>query len=257
MNDVGLAFHQFRYDQKTFWRDPTAVFFTVVLPLIFLFIFVTIFGNERLESRGNIKLSTYYVPGLVTLGVISATFVSLAITLTELRENGILKRVRGTPVPSWVFIAGQIGTALVTAFLLVLVLTGLGRVLYGVALPGETLPGVVLALLVGAASFCCLGIALTSVVPTANSAPAVTNAIVLPLYFISGIFFSMDEAPGWLQSVADVFPIVHLSEAMLTAFDPRTEGAGIEFGHLGIVALWGLGGLIVAARFFRWTPRSA
>jgi ABC-2 type transport system permease protein len=254
-NEVRLAFHQFRYDQKTFWRDPTSVFFTVALPLIFLFIFVTIFGNERLESRGDVKLSTYYVPGLVTLGVISATFVSLAISLTELRESEVLKRVRGTPVPSWVFIAGQIGTALVVAFLLVVVLTGLGRVLYGVDLPGATLPGVVLTLVVGAASFCCLGIALTAAIPTANSAPAVTNAVVLPLYFISGIFFSMDDAPQWLQTVADVFPIVHFAEALFTAFDPATDGPGIELGHLAIVAAWGLAGLVVAIRAFRWTPR--
>lgn len=255
MNDLRLAFHQFRYDQKTFWRDPATVFFTVALPLIFLFIFVTIFGNERLESRGNIELSTYYVPGLVTLGVISATFVSLAISLTQLRENEVLKRVRGTPVPSRVFIAGQIGTAVVVAFLLVVVLTGLGRILYGVDLPGATLPGVILTLVIGGASFCALGIALTTIIPTENAAPAITNAVVLPLYFISGIFFPIDEAPGWLRTVADVFPIVHLAEALFTAFDPAADGPGIEVGHLAIVAAWGLAGLVVAVRFFRWTPR--
>ena len=103
MSGAALVFHQFRYDQKTFWRDPASVFFTVLLPLIFLFIFATIFGNETIDELGGIKVSTYYVPAIITLAMISATLVSPVISLTQDRENGVLKRVRGTPLPSWVF----------------------------------------------------------------------------------------------------------------------------------------------------------
>ncbi len=249
--------HQFRYDVKTFWRDPAAIFFTVALPVVFLLVFVTIFGNDTLESRGGIKLSTYYVPGITALAVISATFVSLAIRLTELRETGVLKRLRGTPLPAWVFIAGRAVTASVVSLVLVVVLVGLGRILYGVEVPGSTLPGFVLALLVGAMSFCCLGFALTVVIPTANAAPAVTNAFSLPLYFISGIFFPIDAAPGWLQTVAGIFPVAHLSQALFTAFDPATRGPGIAIEDLAVVAAWGAGGLAIALWRFRWTPRSS
>ncbi len=255
MSDLRLVLHQFRYEQKTFRRDSAAVFFTVLLPVVFLVIFATVFGNETLESR-DIKLSTYYVPGIVALQIVSATFVALAINLTTLRERGTLKRLRGTPVPAWVFVAGQIGNALVVAFLATVVLVALGRILYGVAIPGSTLPGVVVTLVLGAAAFSALGIALTAVIPTANSAPAITNALVLPLYFISGIFFPVEDAPGWLTTVASLFPVAHLAEALLTAFDPATDGLGFAPQHLGVLALWGAAGTIVAVRAFRWTARA-
>lgn len=141
MTGARLVAHQFRYDQKTFWRDPAAVFFTVALPLIFLFIFVTIFGNDSLQIRGReIKGSTYYLPGIITLALVFATFVNLAISLTSGRERGLLKRVRKTPLPPWAFMAGRIATSIVVTLALTLVLAVLGRLIYGVAIPGSTLP---------------------------------------------------------------------------------------------------------------------
>lgn len=257
MSAVRLLLHQFRYDAKTFWRDPAALFFTVALPVIFLLVFVTIFGNETLESRGGIKLATYYVPGIAALAIISATFMSLSIGVTELRERGVLKRLRGTPLPAWAFIAARAATAAVVSVALVVVLVALGRIVYGVSVPESTLPGFLLALVVGAASFCALGFALTVVIPTANAAPAVANAFSLPLYFISGLFFPIDQAPEWLQTVAGVFPVAHLSEALFTAFDPSTRGLGIALADLAVVAAWGAAGLAIAVWKFRWTPRSA
>ncbi len=259
MSAARLIWHQFRYDQKTFWRDPAAVGFTIAFPLIFLFIFVTIFGNESIRgaSGKEIKGSTYYVPGIVALGLISATYVNLAITLTALRERGVLKRVQSTPLPRWVFIAGRMGTSVVVAFLLAALLVLLGRLVYGVSVPGSTLPGVLLALLIGAASFCSLGFAISAAIPTENSAPPITNAIILPLYFISGIFIPSSEIPEAMSRVADVFPIKPLFDALLTAFDPNTPGVGIAAGELAIVAAWGIAGLTIAAKRFRWTPRGS
>jgi len=109
MSGVALALHEFRFDQKTFWRNPASVFFTVMLPVIFLLIFATIFGNDRIDELGGVKTTTYYVPAIISLAVVSATMQSLAISLTVDRENGLLKRIRGTPLPSRVFIAGRIG----------------------------------------------------------------------------------------------------------------------------------------------------
>ncbi len=135
MSAVSLAIHQFRYDQKVFWRNPASVFFTVLLPVIFLFIFAEIFGNDEIEQLGGIKTTTYYVPAIITLGVVSATTQSLAIRLATDRENGILKRSRGTPLPSWVFIAGRIGNAIVISVLGLVVVAGLGRIIYGIEIP--------------------------------------------------------------------------------------------------------------------------
>jgi ABC-2 type transport system permease protein len=252
-----LVAHQFRFDQKTFWRNPASVFFTVLLPIIFLFIFATIFGNDTIEELGGVKTTTYYVPAILTLAVISATMVSPAISITADRETGVLKRVRGTPLPSWVFIAGRVGNALVISLLMLVVVTVLGRIVYGVTIPGETLPAVLVTLLVGAASFACLGFAMTVIIPSEQAAPAVTNAIALPLYFISGIFIPESEIPDGVLHFADVFPFRHFFEAFFAAFDPNTTGVGFEWGNLAIVAAWGLAGLVVAALFFRWTPRES
>jgi ABC-2 type transport system permease protein len=254
MTGLALAAHQFHYDQKVFWRNPASVFFTVMLPLIFLFIFATIFGNDDIEERG-VKTTTYYVPAIITLAVISATTQSLAINLTQDRERGLLKRARGTPLPTPVFVAGRVGNSLVVSVLMVILVAVIGKLVYDVSLPDQTVPAVLVTLAVGAAAFSCLGFALTTIIPSEDAAPAVTNATVLPLYFISGVFIPDSEIPQGVLSVADLFPIRHFFEAFFTAWDPNTTGAGIEWGQLAIVAAWGVFGLLVALRLFRWEPR--
>jgi ABC-2 type transport system permease protein len=249
-----LALHQFRYDQKVFWRNPASVFFTVMLPLIFLFIFATIFGNDEIEELG-VNTTTYYVPAIVALAVISATTVALAINLTTDRERGLLKRVRGTPLPTPVFVSGRIGNSLVISFLMVVLIAVLGSLVYGVSLPDQTIPALLVTLAVGAFAFSCLGFALTTIIPNEDAAPAVTNAIVLPLYFISGIFIPDSEIPEGVVHVADVFPVRPFFQAFFTAWDPNTTGAGFEWGHLAVVAAWGVAGLIIAMLAFRWEPR--
>jgi ABC-2 type transport system permease protein len=256
MSAAALAWHQFRYDQRIFWRSPASVFFTVLLPIIFLVIFASIFGNETIEERGNLKVSTYYVPGIMTLAVVSATLVSLAISLVEAREAGRLKRVRGTPLPTWAFVAGRIGNAIVVSLLMVVIVTAIGKLLYDVAVPDETVPALLVTLLVGAFSFSCLGFALTAAIPSEEAAPPITNFVVLPLYFLSGVFIPETEIPEGVLEVADLFPIRHFFEAFLAAFDPATVGAGFEWDNLAVVAAWGAAGLVIAARTFRWAPRS-
>jgi len=254
VSDAALVLHQFRYDQRTFWRRPAAVFFTVGFPLILLLIFATIFGNDTIAARGGIKTSTYYVPAIVSLAVIAATMVSPAMSITIERENGLLKRVRGTPLPPWVFIAGRVGNALVVSVLMLVLVTALGRIVYGAAIPTSTIPAVLVTLVVGAAAFSCLGFALTCIIPSEDAAPAITNAIALPLYFISGVFIPENEIPSGVLNVADAFPIRHFFEAFFAAYEPGA-GSGFELGHLAIVAAWGLLGLVVALRYFRWMPR--
>ncbi|MGH9178864.1 MAG: ABC transporter permease [Acidimicrobiales bacterium] len=256
MTGAALVWHQFRYDQKTFWRQPESVFFTVALPLIFLFLFVSIFGNDPISiGDQEVKGSTYYVPGIVTLSLVSATVLNLAISLTFARERGLLKRVRSTPLPPSVYVAGRIGTASGVSVLLVAAVVLLGWLVYDVTLPTRTIPAVVVATLVGTASGCALGFALTTVIPTEQAAPAVTNAVILPLYFFSGVFIPNDDIPEVMQRIGDLFPVKHIFQAVLTAFDPATTGAGFAWGHLAVVAAWGLLGLLVTVQRFRWAPR--
>ena len=256
MTGPALAWHQFRYDQRTFWRSPASVFFTVMFPLLFLVIFNGLFGNDDIDALG-IPVSTYYVPGIITLAVVSATTQSLAINLTADREAGRLKRIRATPLPAWAFVAGRVGNSFVTSVLMVVLVTAIGRVFYDVPLPGETIPALLLTLMVGAGAFSCLGFALTAVIPTEEAGPPITNVVLLPLYFISGVFVPESEIPEGALHAADLFPVRHFFEAFLAAWDPATSGPGFEWLDLAIVAAWGAFGLAVAVRWFRWSPREA
>jgi len=255
MNDAGRATAQLRADLRIFRRNPAALFFTAILPVIFLCLFVGIFGNEKLEEYDNIRSATLQVPSFMALAVISASFVALAIGFTRTRESGVLKRVRGTPVPPWIVIAGRIGTSLVTTVVITVVLMAIGKLAFDVALPTHTLPGLIATLALGAATFCALGIAFTRVIPSEDAAPAMTNAIVLPLYFISGVFVPFRQLPEGIQKVAEVLPAQPFVEALRITFDPHTTGAGFSGENLLKLGIWGAAGVILAVRFFLWTPR--
>ncbi len=254
---MSLVWHQFRYDQKVFWRNPASVFFTVAFPLILLLIFATVFGSDTLELDGTtIETTTYYVPAIIVLATISATMQSLAMSLVIAREEGRLKRGRGTPMPSWVFIAGRVGNSVVVALLMLVLIAALGRLLYDVPVPWDRLPAIVLTLVVGAAAFCCLGVALTAAIPSQDAAAPIVNALLLPLYFLSGIFIPDSQLPSGVIHFADAFPLRHFFEAFFAAYVPATGGgSGVEWGNLAAVAAWGAAGLLIAVRYFRWTPR--
>jgi ABC-2 type transport system permease protein len=252
---VSLVLHQFRYDQKIFWRNPASVFFTVMFPVILLLIFATVFGGQTVNVRGGIKTTAYYVPAIITLAVISATMQSLAMSLVIAREDGRLKRGRGTPMPAWVFIAGRIGNSAVVALLMLALMAAIGRLLYGVAIPWSQLPQIVVTLLIGAASFCCLGIALTAAIPSQDAAAAIVNALLLPLYFLSGVFIPEDQLPNGVITFADLFPVRHFFDAFFDAYVPA-GGPAVSWDNLAVVAAWGIAGLLLAIKFFRWTPRS-
>jgi ABC-2 type transport system permease protein len=255
MSGLALVAHQFRYDQKAFWRNPASVFFTVAFPVILLLIFATVFGDETVDVGGGIETTTYYVPAIITLSVISATMQSLAMSLVIAREDGRLKRGRGTPMPAWVFIAGRIGNSVVVALLMLVLIAALGRLAYGVDVPWERLPAIVLVLVVGAATFCCLGIAITAAIPSQDAAAPIVNALLLPLYFLSGVFIPDDQLPSGVIHFADAFPVRHFFEAFFSAYVPA-GGTELEWGNLAVLAAWGVGGLLLAARCFRWAPRS-
>ncbi len=257
MNGLALVAHQFRYDQKAFWRNPASVFFTVAFPVVLLLIFATVFGDETVDIAGGIETTTYYVPAIITLSVISATMQSLAMSLVIAREDGRLKRGRGTPMPSWVFIAGRIGNSIVVALLMLALIAALGRIAYDVPIPWEQLPAIVVTLVIGAAAFCCLGIALTAAIPSQDAAAPIVNALLLPLYFLSGVFIPDDQLPSGVIHFADAFPVRHFFEAFFNAYVPAAGGgAGLEWGNLAAVAAWGAAGLLLAVRYFRWAPRS-
>jgi len=251
---MSMVWHQLRYDQKIFWRNPAAVFFTVLFPIVLLLIFATVFGDQTIDVAGGIEITTYYVPAIITLAVVSATMQTLAMSLVIAREEGRLKRGRGTPMPAWVFIAGRVGNSIVVAALMLALVALLGKLLYGVPIPWGRAPELFVVLVVGAASFCCLGIALTAAIPTQDAAAPIANVILLPLYFLSGVFIPDDELPSGVIEFADHFPIRPFFQSFFDAYVPGSAQS-LAWDHLAVVAIWGVGGLLLAVRFFRWTPR--
>jgi ABC-2 type transport system permease protein len=258
VNDAPLVAHQLRYDLLVNWRNPQSRFFTIVLPVIFLVLLTSLFGNHTTHVNGSpIKNSTFYVPGISTLGVVAVSFVNLVITIVALRESGVLKRRRSTPVPAWVLIASRALTAVILSIVVVVVLVAIGRILYGVHIPSGTLPAFLLGVVVGAACFCCLSFAAASFIRNEDSAQPIIQAIVLPLYFISGVFVPKNQLSSTLRDIASVFPISHLNNIFFKAFNPATRGVGIAGHDLLILAIWGVGGLVVALWRFSWSPLAA
>ena len=251
---MSLLLHQLRYDQKVFWRNPAAVFFTVLFPVVLLLIFATVFGDKTIGGKDGIKVTTYYVPAIITLSVVSATMQTLAMSLVIAREDGRLKRGRGTPMPAWVFVAGRVGNSIVVSVLMLALVSVLGKLLYDVPIPWSRAPDLLVVLVVGAASFCCLGIALTAVIPSQDAAAPIVNALLLPLYFLSGIFIPDDELPSGVIDFANHFPIRPFFQSIFDAYLPG-NGPALAWDHLLVVAIWGVAGLLLAIRFFRWTPR--
>jgi ABC-2 type transport system permease protein len=253
---LALVLHQARYDLRAFLQNKQGRFFTLLLPLVFLVIFVSVFGNHTVGPQ-HVKASTYYVPGISALAVISASFVNLVISITAQRETGVLRRRRATPVPAWVLIAGRTLTAIVVSLTVMTALLAIGRFAYGVYLPATAIPAIALTAILGSATFCILGYALTTTIASADAAQPTVQAIVLPLYFISGVFIPNASLPGGLRHLAEVFPVQHLASGLHHAYDPAVHGSGLVWTDLAVLALWALAGLAIALRRFNWAPAAA
>jgi ABC-2 type transport system permease protein len=251
------AAHQFRYDLLAFIRNGQAHFFTLALPVAFLLIFATVFGSKTVPVAGGlIHTSVYYVPGIIALGIIQAAVSNLAISLTAQRENGILKRRRATPVSAGVLVTSRALTAVTVSVVMTGVLAVIGALAYGAHVPAGHAAALAVTVLVGAASFGALGFALATLIRGADLAQPTIAAITLPLYFISGIFLATTLLPHWLLNVADVFPVRPFQQALLAAYNPYSSGTGFAGRDLLIMAAWGIAGLLIATRRFRWTPQS-
>ena len=257
-SSLRLALRQVKYEQRAFLRNPAAAFFTLAFPLIFLVILNVIFGDDDLDLGGRvISGATFYVPAIMALTVVNSCYTGLAMGFAINRDEGVLKRVRGAPLPSWAFLFGRIAHTTLVMVVLAAIVIAFGWVFYDVELPTTALPAVLVTLALGALAFSALGLAMAALIPNADAAPAVVNASILPLLFISDVFIPPDaDTPGWVQRIGDLFPVKHLSEALQAGFNPFATGSGFEWSHLGVVALWGVVGAIVAVRFSSWEPRN-
>lgn len=233
-------------------RNVVSAFFTLVMPLVFLIVFNMFLGGQELSDGSS--GSTYFTPAIAVFALVTATFTNLAIGTAIARDGGVLKRVYGSPMPLSAYLAGRIFSATLIGLASVVIMLAIGAFVYGVEIPWSRMPMFFLVLLVGAAAFSALGLAVSMLTPSARAAPAVANAVILPLLFVSGIFFPLGQAPEWLQTMARLLPLGPFVEAAVAQFVPSLV-EGEPWGRLGIVAIWGAIGLTVAVRFFRWEPR--
>ncbi len=253
---IRLGIRQVLYEDMAFWRNPVAAFFTFVFPLMFLFIINLTFGKNVIERpQGTLNLSNFYVPMIIAFSVINSSYTGLAMNLTISIDSGILKRIRGTPLPAFSFLFGKIAHNTLISALLVVIVTAIGAFLFDVPLPTKTALSFLATLLLGAATFSCLGVAVTTLIPNADAAPAVVNASILPLLFVSDVFIPMDQAPSWLNMVADVFPVKSFSTALQDAFNPLEGTSGFNIHSISIMSVWLFAGLAAAIKFFSWKPR--
>lgn len=242
-------------------RTPRGLVFTMAFPLVMLVLFNSIFikgGDEMATLPNELKLdaSAYFTAGIIAYSVALSTFTTLAVSLTTQRERGQLKRYRGTPMPPWAFIAGQVGRATAQALAITGLLLLVGAVAYGVPVPGSTFPAFVLYVVLGTATLCALGIALTAFTTTPDTASTIAPFSVVMLGFFSGIWIPVDQLPAWLETVGKIFPLYHLALGLQTTLAPGASGSGLEFQNVLVLALWGFAGVRIAAARFHWEPQA-
>ena len=243
MSQAALAWRQFRFERRMFWRNPSAAFFNFALPLIFLFLIASVFGL-------NDKDREILIPGIAGMSVMTTTFTALAFNVTFLREQGILKRIKGTPLPPLSYFGGLIANAVANALVQVALVIALGNLLYDVPWPHDWIELAVFVLL-GVVAFSSLGIAMAQLIPNFDSAAAYVNAVFLPMIFISGTFYESKHLPDVLDAAARILPLRHVIDGLHGAI---VGGSGLTDNVEGVVVLfaWCAGGIFLALRYFRW-----
>jgi ABC-2 type transport system permease protein len=243
-----------QYEWKIFWRTPISAFFTIFFPLLIFVVFSLVFGNERIEYLG-ITTAQFYAPSLAVFAAVSATYTNISIFTSYQRDEGILKRVRGTPLPSWIFFGGKILASILIALIGTLIMLSVGVLFFGLQVYPETVPILIVVFFVGVATFAALGLLLAAVAPSGQAATAIANATLLPLAFVSGVFIvPSEDMPGWLTAVSDFFPLSHFVEPFVAAFTPAATRADFQWQDLAYLALWGAIALVLAIRWFKWEP---
>ena len=246
---LALLIHQIRYEQLSFWRNPQAAFFTFMFPVLIMVIFGAVFNSKQpVPFYFGLTALQYYIPTIAALSVLGACYSQLAVALSFRRQTGILKRLRATPLPAWTYFAGLVAHCIVISIIEVALIIGIGAA-YGVPLPTHWL-AIIVTLMLGAASFCALGVAVASLIRNSEAAPAVVQFVLFPLVFISGTYFPIHSGP--LNSLAEIFPVRPFNQALIGPFAGHT---GLDWNHLAVLLAWGVVGGIVAVRRFRWDPR--
>lgn len=260
MSDVRLLLSQTRYAVLSTSRNPRAVVFSLAFPVILLVLFNSIFvsGNDTTKAAGHtISGASYFTAGMIAYSLGLICFTQPLVALTAQRERGQLKRLRGTPVPAWSFIGAQVLRSVLLAVTVGAVMVAIGVAFYHVDLTGRTLPGFAVYLFLGTGTLCALGIAMTAFTTTEDTASSIGPFTMVMLSFISGIFIPVETLPNWLQEIGRIFPLYHLAQGLQLSLAGANSGLGLSGDDVASLVVWGIAGLVVATRRFRWEPQAA
>ncbi|MFN3254933.1 MAG: ABC transporter permease [Ilumatobacter sp.] len=253
-----LVLTQTIYQLRYFVRVPAALFFTLILPLVMLVLFNALFGDATIETdEGTWKASQFYTGGLAAYTAVSATYSNLANMVPIRRDEGVLKRWRGTPLPTWIYIAGFICSAVVIAAVGVGIMLTMGVLIYDLDIDAAKMPAAVVTFVVGVVAFAALGMAIAALIKSASSASAVANATILPLAFVSDVFIVTEDSPRWTEILGEIFPLKPFVNAFQDCFTPFVDAPAFDWGSLAFVSAWGAAGLMVALTRFSWEPSGA
>ena len=244
-----LFWHELKMQQLVFWRNrESAVFIFVFPPMLFLLLGAVY--NGKIDG---VPAVDRLLVGMMGYGCANTALAGLAIMLVVRRENGILKRVRATPLPAATYLTAVLVSTLIVFLLQMVVTVALGVTLYG-ARGAASWVALLPVLLLGAAAFAGLGIGLAALIRSDEGASAVVNLVVLPMAFLSGSFGPTRDYPQFLRAVADVLPLTYLIRLVQAAY---LHGASLvaDLGAVAVVVAWGVAGLVVAVRRFAWQPR--
>jgi len=242
-NPVALGWRQYRLERRMFWRNPSAAFFNFLLPLLFL-------GGGGAILAGNQHELNRLIPAIAGMSVMSTTFTALAYNIVFLRERGVLKRIRGTPLPTLAYFGGVAANAVTNTALQIGIVILAGKLIFGIGWPRDWAELIVFVL-VGVVSLAALGVAFAHAIPNFESTAAYVNAVFLPVVFISFYVFDSHSAPGFLRQIAEALPLKPLIDGLSGAL-VTGSGLGNQLDALAVIALWGVFGLYFAVRGFSW-----
>lgn len=248
-----MLWWEFTHHTRVFWRVPVAAFFTVAFPLMFLVMLNLLNGGASIDSLGGLGFSQFFTPAIAVFSIVTACYTNLVITTSMDRDEGILKRVLGTPLSPRVYIAGRVLAASAVGLTSVVIMLVVGVLAFDVQVIWPRLPLALLVLVVGAGCWSALALAVASLSANSQAAPAIANATILPLAFISGIFFPVEAGPDWLATVAAIFPLRPFVAAFSEQWNPLIQ-PGFPWSDLAVLAVWGLVGAWITARRFQWEP---
>jgi len=249
---VRIFLHQVRSEQLVFWRSREAAIFIFIFPLMLFLLLGSVYDGTAEIDGVEHPVADVLLTGMIGYGAANTAFAGLAITLVLRREEGLLKRLRATPLPATTYGSAVLASTLAVFAVQAVLLVLLGRILYGAHLPERPF-SLLAAVAVGALAFAGMGVGTAALIRSAEGASAVVNVIVLPMAFLSGSFGPTD-LPQPLAAIADVLPLKHLLDALRAIY---LENAPVwtEIGSLAVVVAWGVAGLVVAVRRFGWEPR--